>query len=189
MDKGEKISFHPSRQLMIEKQTGGQWFLDFFQRSINCRIKHLSSFSSSSKRSTPFCLSSPGTFSPLSRTRSIEATHLLRQMGVVGIDVIVSSWRKRHTSVVTDTVLSSGTIDPTASFCPVLRRLGGRVGELRGRRWRRRDWVWLVIPHPVYLKYFKFFVIYSSWWRAFSFFFLIIFFFNSTRSRDEFSSF
>lgn len=69
MDKGEKISFHPSRQLMIEKQTGGQWFLDFFQRSINCRIKHLSSFSSSSKRSTPFCLSSPGTFSPFSRTR------------------------------------------------------------------------------------------------------------------------
>lgn len=55
-----------------------------------------------------------------------------------------------------DTVLSSGTIDPTASFCPVLRRLGGRVGELRGRRWRRRDWVWLVIPHSVYLEYFKF---------------------------------
>lgn len=92
----------------------------------------------------------PRSREPDSRPRSIEATHLLRQMGVVGIDVIVSSWRKRHTSVVTDTVLSSGTIDPTASFCPVLRRLGGRVGELRGRRWRRRDWVWLVIPHPVY---------------------------------------
>ena len=61
-----------------------------------------------------------------------------------------------NTRATTNTVLSSGTVDPIASFCPVLRWLGGPVAELRGRRRRRRDRVRLVVPQAVYLQFVTF---------------------------------
>lgn len=105
---------------------------------------------------------SPGTFaafeeptvSDRSATRLLWQISLERDRAELVEAIYGGRYTREHARVITDTILSSGTVDPTASFCPVLRWLGGRVGELRGRRRWRRDWIRLVVPHAVYLQYF-----------------------------------
>ena len=133
-----------------EKQTDGQWFLlrssaTFFIEGDSCRAKHPTALFDVFRRS-------PGTICRFTildlfflRWISLEETWS-RRAGIL----VVGATREHAT---TNIVLSSGTVDPIASFCPVLRWLGSPVAELRGRRRWRRDRVWLVVPQAVYLQF------------------------------------